>query len=175
MELQYKEVQSCIRPKEIDSTSSPNGVYLRKNITQEDDIYTYKEAFLSLEEYNQYIISKDITNEILDKEDSEAFQNYEKKLNTGVLYTNGHLYKPKYINDYKKIMDDVITALDLLIKAGGEQAAAQILAKKFTVYDETGLAKNAELMTVTEIITLYFYLYTVKEQYYQEYKAEKQK
>lgn len=180
-ELNWKNVESLNKPLEIDKNLSDNGVYLRRNIlgiiTEDSDgneqiKYSYEESYLTNSEYEAYILSKSITDELLDKEDSVAYKHREEKMNTGVLYSNGHKYKPKYIVDYKKIMDDVNAALDLITKAGA--TTSPLLGKTFNVYDETGTTENVVEMNIAQIVDLYFFLYTKKEEYYNEYKIEKE-
>lgn len=171
------------KPLEIDVTSSPNGVYVRrdfKEIEKQEDFseekttvkgWEYQEAFLSFDEWELYKNTL-ISNEINSNENSTAFDNYQKKLSTGVEYINGHKYKPKYINDYKNIMSDIKNATDLIKDLGGD--ASQILTQKFAIYDETGLVENMVMMSGLEVIDLYFFLYAKKEQYFAEYKLEKE-
>lgn len=175
MHLDYKIAESKERPLEIDITSSNAGVYVRRNIKEltrgEEDgekYFQYQEAFISKSEYEQF--SKDLlVGQINDENNSAEFEAYKNKLNTGVQYTNGHFYKPKYIGDYKRIMDDVKTAVDLINLLGGDPSA--ILSQQFAIFDETGKAENMVLMTGLEVINLYFFLYGKKEQYFAEYKA----
>ena len=68
MNFEYKTRTSYGEPLKIDDTSSPTTVYLRKNITskkeyepasqKEIDIYTYEEARISKEQYNNYLVEK---------------------------------------------------------------------------------------------------------------------
>lgn len=65
MIINYKTVQSNVKPELIDDTSSKRMVYLRRNIVSsikkdENDgsattIYTYEEAKLTKEEYDRYL------------------------------------------------------------------------------------------------------------------------
>lgn len=65
MIINYKTVQSNVKPELIDDTSSKRMVYLRRNIVSsiEKDgndgsattIYTYEEAKLTKEEYDKYL------------------------------------------------------------------------------------------------------------------------
>lgn len=64
MNINYQYAESAVRPLEVDTTSCPDGVYLRKDIeevtrqqegTEEaQTYYTYQEAFLTNEEYAIY-------------------------------------------------------------------------------------------------------------------------
>lgn len=180
MELTYKIAQSAEKPLLIDITSSPNCVYIRRDLRQiqepgeNDEIrsyWRYNEATLTQNEYEDYKNTL-ISNEINSNENSTAFDNYQKKLSTGVEYINGHKYKPKYINDYKNIMSDIKNATDLIKDLGGD--ASRILTQKFAIYDETGLVENMVMMSGLEVIDLYFFLYAKKEQYFAEYKLEKE-
>lgn len=180
MELTYKIAQSAEKPLLIDITSSPNCVYIRRDLKQIQEpgengeirsYWRYNEATLTQNEYEDYKNTL-ISNEINSNENSTAFDNYQKKLSTGVKYINGHKYKPKYINDYKNIMSDIKNATDLIKDLGGD--ASQILTQKFAIYDETGLVENMVMMSGLEVIDLYFFLYAKKEQYFAEYKLEKE-
>lgn len=65
MKLNYKKVQSSIKPELIDSTSSPTTIYIRQNIIEKEIknhkanntyiMYEYEEAKLSKEEYEEYL------------------------------------------------------------------------------------------------------------------------
>ena len=65
MIINYKTVQSNVKPELIDDTSSKRMVYLRRNIVasgekNENDrsatnVYTYEEAKLTKEEYQTYL------------------------------------------------------------------------------------------------------------------------
>lgn len=180
MELTYKIAQSAEKPLLIDITSSPNCVYIRRDLKQIQEpgengeirsYWRYNEATLTQNEYEDYKNTL-ISNEINSNENSTAFDNYQKKLSSGVEYINGHKYKPKYINDYKNIMSDIKNATDLIKDLGGD--ASQILTQKFAIYDETGLVENMVMMSGLEVIDLYFFLYAKKEQYFAEYKLEKE-
>lgn len=180
MELTYKIAQSAEKPLLIDITSSPNCVYIRRDLKQIQEpgengeirsYWRYNEATLTQNEYEDYKNTL-ISNEINSNENSTAFDNYQKKLSSGVEYINGHKYKPKYINDYKNIMSDIKNATDLIKDLGGD--ASKILTQKFAIYDETGLVENMVMMSGLEVIDLYFFLYAKKEQYFAEYKLEKE-
>lgn len=76
MDIQWKDVESTVQPAETDSQISTNGVYLRKDITQQTrsnngittNLWLYKEAFLSKEEHLQYIDEISNTAEYLEKQ-----------------------------------------------------------------------------------------------------------
>ena len=61
MNVNYVKSQSSVKPDLIDSTSSKKYVYLRKNITEiqqldnESIFYEYQEAKLTKKEYEQYL------------------------------------------------------------------------------------------------------------------------
>ena len=175
MQVNYIEVEGGEKPNEIDVDSSKAGVYIRRNIKQitkgEGDeavtLWQYQEAYLTKSEFEQY--SNDLLiGEMNGENNSKEFEEYKTKLNTGVQYTNGFYYKPKYINDYKRIMSDIKDAVDLIKDLGGDPTA--ILSQKFAIYDETGKAENMVQMSGLEVINLYFFLYAKKEQYFAEYK-----
>lgn len=176
MQINYKQAESKIKPVKRDSTSSPNGVYFRRNIKEIETInesgeksikYTYDEAYLNTNE--AAILTEDLlVNQLNGEPDTPEYEIYKNKLNTGVLYTNGFKYKPKYISDYKKIMSDIKDAVDLIKDLGGDPS--EILSQQFAIYDETGKPENMVMMSGLEVIKLYFYLYSIKEQYFAEYK-----
>ena len=132
--------------------------------------WEYSEAFVTANEY-ETLKNQLIADTINDNVNTEAFDEYEKKLNTGVLYTNGFKYKPKYINDYKKIMSDIETAVNLIKMLGGDPST--VASQTFAVYDETGKVENMVEMTGLEVIQLYLFLYSKKEQYFAEYKTQR--
>lgn len=180
MALIFKKAQSAEKPLSIDVTSSPGNVYIRRDVKeveyfdQNDELkkrWEYSEALITSDEYEEYK-NVLIANEINSQENSAAFDNFLKKLDTGVRYTNGHSYKPGYISDYKKIMDDISVAIVLTNLLGG--SIEQFKTQKFAVYDETGTVQNMVEMTGLEVINLYIFLYTQKEKYFAEYKLEKE-
>lgn len=96
----YKLVESMQsdKPLDIDTTSSPNIVYQRKNIklveaTRNEDDFTYKpkhweyeERELTQDEYSQYLIAMEQAKEINEHSDEEAIDNYTRQLmDEGVL------------------------------------------------------------------------------------------
>ncbi|MCD7879150.1 MAG: hypothetical protein LUG16_04360 [Candidatus Gastranaerophilales bacterium] len=171
-EIEYKQAESLICPSEIDNTSSQDGIFIRRNIekveTETGYKYTYQEAFINKNEYETY--SKNLlVNQIKGEDNTAEYEKFKTKLDTGIPYTNGKYYKPKWIDLYSEIIDSFAVKIMLYEKAGGD--ISSILALTTPVYDVTGLAENAETMSVTEIIDLWLYLYSVKEQYYAEYKA----
>ena len=52
MELVYRKSESGVKPLTIETT--PTTVFIRKDIVKNDDMYTYQEAKLSLEDFNKY-------------------------------------------------------------------------------------------------------------------------
>ncbi len=212
MQIEYTNAQSATRPLEIDVESSPYGVYIRrdiKEIEQETEnadgeiekikMFEYQEAFLSRSEY-EIFSGQQVACNINGNDNSSAFENYQNKLNTGVLYTNGKKYKPRYHEDYGNIMKDLETAISLIKTSISEletilqnpelteeqrlsftatiqtlqTTLATVLTQNFAVYDETGIADNMVMMNAAEIIALYFFLYAKKEEYFAEYKLEKE-
>ena len=146
MKINYVEVEGGPRPNEIDVDSSKAGVYIRRNIKEVtkgegDDavtLWAYQEAYLTKSEYEQYS-NELIAGAINGESNTKEFEEYKNKLNTGVQYINGHYYKPKYINDYKRIMSDIKDAVDLMKDLGGDPSG--ILSQTFAIYDETGKTK----------------------------------
>ena len=204
MNLNYYLAESFNKPLEIDVESSPHGVYIRRDFKQiEKDLgedknslfWQYQEAFLTKSEFEIFLANMGNLND-----NSTAFDNYQNKLNTGVLYTNGKKYKPRYHEDYGNIMKDLETAISLIKTSISEletilqnpelteeqrlsftatiqtlqTTLATVFNQKFAVYDETGTADNMVMMNAAEIIALYFFLYAKKEQYFAEYKLEKE-
>lgn len=175
MKINYYDVEGATKPNEIDIDSSKFGVYIRRNIKEitklDGDapvtLYSYQEAYLTKSEYEEYS-NELIAGTINGENNSKEYEEYKNKLNTGVQYINGHFYKPKYINDYKRIMSDIKDAVDLMKDLGGDPSG--ILSQTFAIYDETGKTENMVQMTGIEVINLYFFLYAVKEQYFAEYK-----
>jgi hypothetical protein len=97
---EYKLVESMQsdKPLDIDTISSPNIVYQRKNIksvevTGSEDDFTYKpkhweyeERELTQDEYSQYLIAMEQAKEINEHSDEEAIDNYTRQLmDEGVL------------------------------------------------------------------------------------------
>ena len=97
---EYKLVESMQsdKPLDIDTISSPNIVYQRKNIksveaTGNKDDFTYKpkhweyeERELTQDEYSQYLIAMEQAKEINEHSDEEAIDNYTRQLmDEGVL------------------------------------------------------------------------------------------
>ena len=91
---EYKLVESMQsdKPLDIDTTSSPNIVYQRKNIksdeeTGSEDDFTYKpkhweyeERELTQDEYSQYLIAMEQAKRINEHSDEEAIDNYTLQL-----------------------------------------------------------------------------------------------
>lgn len=179
MNIIYKKSVSNEKPLEIDITSCPDGVYIRRDIKtvvieqEESDAITrfeYQEAFLTKDEYETYANNL-IADKVNGNDNSQAFENYKAKLDTGILYSNGKSYKPRYYEDYGKIMSEIKDVMELKQSTGG--SVDNLLTQTFAVYDETGLVVNMVEMTISEVIDLYFFLYAKKEQYFTEYKFEK--
>lgn len=179
MTILFKQVQSKEKPTEIDITSSPNGVYYRRNIKEveaetESGIvirYEYQEAFMTFDEWEEYemtVLSKKLNEE----DNSSEFEEYAEKLRTGVEYANGKKYKPIWHKIYSSIIDEFEPKINLYKLAG--QDITPFLGIKTYIYDETGKFVNAELMNIKEVIDLWLFLYQKKEEYYGEYKAAKE-
>ena len=65
----WKKVESAVKPENIDKNSSPNGVYVRRDIQEvatideennEKTKYTYLESFMTKDEYANYCIENNI-------------------------------------------------------------------------------------------------------------------
>lgn len=192
MNVIYKTVQSNQKPLEVDITSSKNGVYLRRNIVEKtkeledgssSTYFEYQEAFLTLSEYEQ--ASKDLLVGQINGEDNTAeYQAYKTKLDTGVLYTNGKKYKPKWTKIYFEKVQEIMTMLQMRqsmlalqtqsLSEGQETPAAEqlpdISTLKINIYDETADPENAVQMTPVEIADLWLFLTLKQEEYFNEYK-----
>jgi len=178
--VEFKKVQSNQRPAEIDVTSSPNGVYYRRNIKElEKEIesgetliyYEYEEAFMSLDDWEEYQITVQYK-KFNDEDNSAEFEEFSKKLRTGVTYTNGKQYKPIWHKLYSSIIDEFEPKINLYKLAGGD--VTSFLNITTNIYDVTGKAANAVSMNIKEIIELWMFLYQKKEEFYNEYKAAKE-
>ena len=76
MKIKYQYSESAVRPLEVDTVSSPDGVFLRKDIeeiTRQQEgaeetqtFYIYQEAFLTKEEYAIYTNVDGLTMTALD-------------------------------------------------------------------------------------------------------------
>ncbi len=92
MKINWKKAESQTRPGEIDSTSSKDSVYIRKNINgeirqdekgQEYTVFCYDEAFLTPAEYERYSLIDDLTSKITFKHENEIIDNYTLQLIEG--------------------------------------------------------------------------------------------
>lgn len=168
MEVIYKLAESTSRPLEIDITSCPDGVYIRRDIKKiiaelddgsEFNKYQYQEAFLTKSEYEIY--ARELLSLQLNGDDnSSAFAQYKKNLDTPIEYpVNGFTYKPKWAES---------------IYAGLLQKGA-LLPQLFPlkIYDSTETEERAELMTMEELIALSIFLAQAQERFFAEYKAQK--
>lgn len=176
MQIIYKQAESKTKPAERDVISSPEGVFLNRNIKEvitidesgnESKKYTYETAFLSKDDYEQAAADL-LVNQINGEDNTPEYEEYKNKLNTGVEYTNGHYYKPKWIATYSSIIDEFAIKANLYEKAGGD--ITPMLGIKTAVYDVTGKSENAVLMSVVDVIELWLFLYQIKEKYFAEYK-----
>ena len=176
MQIVYKTVQSNKRPLELDISSSADIVYIRRNIIEvtvedpngnESILFEYQEAQLNK---NEYAAAEDdlLIAQMNGEDNSPEYEEYKTKLNTGVEFTNGHLYKPNWISIYSDIIKDFKDVLELYKLACGDISG--FLTIKTNIYDVTGKVENAEEMSIKEIIELYLFLYMKKEQYFNEYK-----
>lgn len=89
MSLDYKAAESLEKPLEVDSTSSPSGVYVRQNITAtiykdsdgaDKTKYCYEEAFLTSSEYEQYRLVNSVIAGVELKREGEIIDAYTLKL-----------------------------------------------------------------------------------------------
>lgn len=79
MELVYRKSESTNKPLTIETT--PTTVFIRKDIVKNDDMYTYQEAKLSLEDFNKYSSQVAALNAVKGVNDSE---NISKIVQNGV-------------------------------------------------------------------------------------------
>lgn len=180
MEIKWKKVQSNQKPTEIDITSSPNGVYYRRNVrelSKENETgeistyYEYEETFMSLNEWEEYQITVEYK-KFNDEENSEEFEAFFEKLRIGVEFKNGKFYKPIWHKLYSSIIDEFEPKMNLYKLAGGD--ITPFLAIKTNIFDITGKASNCVQMNIKEIIELWMFLYGKKEEFYNEYKIAKE-
>lgn len=170
--MNYKIVESLEKPLEIDKTSSSDGIYIRRNIEKienEDGSikYRYQEAFLSHNEYEVYL-RQILANQINGEDNTAEYEAYKEKLNTGVLYSNGKYYKPIWAELYNKKVNEIMQMLSNYEKVGGD--TENMLTTKILITDATNKAENFVLMSVKEIIELWFFLLKKQEEFFQEYK-----
>ena len=174
--MQFKKVIGNEKPQTIDVTSSKK-VYVRRDIklveNTEDNIsyYEYQEACMTKNEFEEY--KNTLLKMVLDgEENTQANENYTNILNTPVEYTNGKFYRPRYIADYSKVMNDLLPPV--LLANLINMDLTPFLGRKFTIYDATGKKANAVEMSIQELITLYISLYFKKEDLFKAYKEEKE-
>lgn len=180
VKLDYKPASSNVKPPLIDCSSCPGYVYIHrdlKEITKTDDsnneikCWNYSEAFITADEY-ETLKNELVANVINGVDNSQVFENYETNLDTPLTYTNGKTYRPRYINDYSKVMNDLLAPIVLAKLAGID--LTPFLNRKFTIYDSTGKEANAVEMSLQELINLYLSLYFKKEDFFKIYKKEKE-
>lgn len=168
MNIAYVKSESLLKPEKIDKISSPNGVFVRRDIKAveyektDGEIgtkYVYQEAFLTHNEYESFA-NELIANAVNGNDDSEAYENYQRKLDTPIEYPeNGFTYKPKWAEN---------------IYAGLLQKGA-LLPQLFPlkIYDSTEHEDRAQSMTMEQLTALSIFLAAAQERYFAEYKAEK--
>lgn len=168
--IEWVNVESLVKPEDVDAKMSPNGVYVRRFITPVEveatetqeayTKYTYTEAFMTQEEYSQYLLLQEISSQVLGEESTDAYLLYKQQLNTPVLYeTNGHYYKPKWAADiYEAFVDR------------GEKFPELFPIR---IWDATEEADNAVEMTLEELRALTVYLGGIQEEYFYAYKLSK--
>ena len=162
MQTFYRQAESLTMPPEIDTKSSSDGIYIRRNIKQ----VTGSEG---VKKYQYEAYSRDLlVNQINGEDNSQEFENYKKQLDNPIEFTNGHFYKAKWIGLYASIIKDFKDILELYKLAGGD--ITEYLKIKTNIYDATGQPEQAVEMGIKEIIELYLFLYSYKEQCFNEYK-----
>lgn len=97
----WKNTESMVEPLLIDDKSSSYGVYLRKDVKQENNVYKYKEIYLS-NDYKMNIVDvEEYQQKLLDRLEIEE-QTYISKL---------HITKLDFYNNICKPADISYTAL----------------------------------------------------------------
>lgn len=166
MALNWRRVESLTKPAEYDNVSTAAGIYVRKNIEKitvtaenEEEIekYTYLECLMTEGEYNNYILQKYITSNILDEDDTPEYQTYKNKLNEPIQYTNGFYYKPKWAEKVYLNLINIGTMFPFMFPK--------------RIFDVTDKYENSVEMTVEELKALAVFLANKQEEYFQEYKA----
>ena len=171
MSVQYYPSESNSRPLDIEITASADHVYIRRNIRRfEEEIsiggehivqtkYRYEEALITKDEFESY--KNELLVKLINSEDNtREFDTYYAKINTPVMYSNQHTYKPKWA-------DAIYFGL---IQKG------LILTELFPmkIYDSTGKDENAVMMSLEELKALALFLEQKKEQAFLEYKRSLQ-
>lgn len=89
----------------------------------------------------------------------QADETYKIQLDTPVQYTNGHLYKPKWVEE---------TYINLL-------TAGSMIPTMFPmqIWDSTEVEENVVLMTLEELQVLTKYLASIQQHYFDERKVLK--
>lgn len=177
--LEYKTVESGVLPCQIDDTSSPDGVYIRRNIKkiiienesgENTEKYNYQEAFISKAEFNQVSMEL-LAAKINGEENTAEFEEYKNKLNTPVEYTNGKFYKPSYSEIYEEKLYKILLILFAYEKFGGD--VTKFLNLNINIFGPSDLPQEVEPMGIKDIIELYFFLLVKQEEIYNEYKFKK--
>jgi len=109
-----------------------------------------------------------LANHINGEDNTKEYEEYKKKLDTGVLYSNGKYYKPKWADLYNKKVNEIMQMLTNYEKVGGK--INSMYSIKVLITDATNKAENFVFMTVKEIIELWFFLLQKQEEFYNEYK-----
>ncbi len=179
--MNYQNVESMIKPSLIDKTSSPDGVYVRRNIKEVvleegEKKYYYEEALISKNDYETF--SRDLlVGQINDEDNTAEYEAYKTKLDTGVLYKNGKYYKPKWTSIYFKKALEIKTMLELrqaMMNLQSETIETSTLpdisSLTINVYDITAKPENAVNMTPLEVSDLWLFLTLKQEEFFNEYK-----
>ena len=169
MNLTWQKSESLVQPLALDKNLSNTAIYIRKNIevTETENEsgetvtkYTYDEATITPAEYSA-----------LGDNDAEVL--YELALDTPVTYpANGHIYLPRYIDDYDREMDKLLKPLLLITLIGGDVSTLfpDIAQKTVNIYDATRLKENKVSMNISQLTQLFYFLYFQKEERYNAYR-----
>jgi len=137
MAINYYKAHSTEFPAPVDLTSSPNGVYLRKNvqeITQQDQdeqeqtLYEYDEAYLTMEEFKTYSDVDNLTMTALDF--ITALENAGVNYADIQAYLNEHTEVDKQLKYCQNVYCGVVKKL-LPITLGNKTITAEIVERAF--------------------------------------------
>ena len=86
MELKYKKASSTIKPLEVDDKVSRDYIYIRRNIENEGDRYTFEEACIPKRLY-EIESMKEILNDLLDTSKVLSDEDFLQKIKD-IIQTN---------------------------------------------------------------------------------------
>lgn len=160
----YKS-ESTVKPTQIDTTSSQQGVYIRICITKteatetEPAKYSYLEAFLTKELWQQYLLVAQVRGVNIDAPTIE----YLFKINIPVVYPvekggNGFTYKPTWARDiYRPGRADLVAHPDKL---------------PYAIYDTTHKEERMQKMSLEQYDALTAFLDDIDQEYFKIKQAQ---